>query len=97
MLTYKEQQILDKVHKVVRQKQIKYYDFIPFFNFQYEKIIFNCQPFHFSSCSVVPATGKVIRHFVNQLVLPGVAFGSKQAEVTKKKRVLLVIKKIRLL
>lgn len=26
----------------VRQKQIKYYEFIPFFDFQYEKIIFNC-------------------------------------------------------
>lgn len=39
MPTYKEQQILDKVCKVTRQKQIKYYDFIPFFDFQYEKII----------------------------------------------------------
>ena len=37
MPTYKEQQILDKVCKVTRQKQIKYYDFIPFFDFQYEK------------------------------------------------------------
>ena len=37
MPTYKEQQILDKVYKVTRQKQIKYYDFIPFFDFQYEK------------------------------------------------------------
>ena len=54
MPTYKEQQILDKVCKVTRQKQIKYYDFIPFFDFQYEKIIFNCQPSHFSRCSVVP-------------------------------------------
>ena len=35
---------------------IKYYDFIPFFDFQYEKIIFNCQPSHFSLCSAVPAT-----------------------------------------
>ena len=42
MPTYKEQQILDKVCKVMRQKQIKYYDFIPLFDFQYEKIIFNC-------------------------------------------------------
>ena len=33
---------------------IKYYDFIPFFDFQYEKIIFNCQPSHFSPCSAVP-------------------------------------------
>ena len=40
MLTYKEQQILDKVCKVTRQKQIKYYDFIPFFDFQYEKNYF---------------------------------------------------------
>ena len=55
MPTYKEQQILDKVCKVTRQKQIKYYDFIPFFDFQYEKIIFNCQPSHFSTCSAVPA------------------------------------------
>ena len=31
MPIYKEQQILDKVCKVTRQKQIKYYDFIPFF------------------------------------------------------------------
>ena len=54
MPTYKEQQILDKVCKVTRQKQIKYYDFIPFLDFQYEKIIFNCQPSHFSPCSVVP-------------------------------------------
>ena len=38
MPTYKEQQILDKVCKVTRQKQIKYYDFIPFFDFQYEKL-----------------------------------------------------------
>ena len=53
MPTYKEQQILDKVCKVTRQKQIKYYDFIPFFDFQYEKNIFNCQPFHFSPCSAV--------------------------------------------
>ena len=37
MPTYKEQKILDKVCKVTRQKQIKYYDFIPFFDFQYEK------------------------------------------------------------
>ena len=37
MPTYKEQQILDKVCKVTRQKQIKYYDFIPFSDFQYEK------------------------------------------------------------
>ena len=54
MPTYKEQQILDKVCKVTRQKQIKYYDFIPFFDFQYEKIIFNCQPSYFSPCSAVP-------------------------------------------
>ena len=54
MPTYKEQQILDKVCKVTRQKQIKYYDFIPFFDFQYEKIIFNCQLSHFSPCSAVP-------------------------------------------
>ena len=54
MPTYKEQQILDKVCKVTRQKQIKYYDFIPFFDFQSEKIIFNCQPSHFSPCSAVP-------------------------------------------
>ena len=35
----------------------KYYDFIPFipfFDFQYEKNIFNCQPSHFSPCSAVP-------------------------------------------
>ena len=57
MPTYKEQQILDKVCKVTRQKQIKYYDFIPFFDFQYEKIIFNCQPSHFSPCSAVPVIG----------------------------------------
>ena len=44
MPTYKEQQILDKVCKVMRQKQIKYYDFIPLLDFQYEKIIFNCNP-----------------------------------------------------
>ena len=55
MPTYKEQQILDKVCKVTGQKQIKCYDFIPFFDFQYEKIIFNCQPSHFSTCSAVPA------------------------------------------
>ena len=54
MPTYKEQQILDKVCKVTRQKQIKYYDFIPFFDFQYEKLIFNCQPSHFSPCSAAP-------------------------------------------
>ena len=36
--------------------KIKYYDFIPFFDFQYEKIIFNCQPSHFSPCSAVPVT-----------------------------------------
>ena len=54
MPTYKEKQILDKVCKVTRQKQIKYYDFIPFFDFQYEKIIFNCQPSHISPCSAVP-------------------------------------------
>ena len=54
MPTYKEQQTLDKVCKVTRQKQIKYHDFIPFFDFQYEKIIFNCQPSHFSPCSAVP-------------------------------------------
>ena len=41
-----------------RQKQIKYYDFIPFFDFQYEKIIFNCQPSHFSPCSAVPVADK---------------------------------------
>ena len=40
MPTYKEQQILDNVCKVMRQKQIKYYDFIPFFDFQYEKNYF---------------------------------------------------------
>ena len=40
MPTYKEPQILDKVCKVARQKQIKYYDFIPFFDFQYEKKYF---------------------------------------------------------
>ena len=57
MPTYKEQQVLEKVCKVTRQKQIKYYDFIPFFDFQYEKIIFNCQPSHFSPCSAVPAQG----------------------------------------
>ena len=57
MPTYKEQQILDKVCKVTRQKQIRYYDFIPFFDFQYEKIIFNCQPSHFSPCSAVPVIG----------------------------------------
>ena len=54
MPTYKEQQILDKVCKVALQKQFRYYDFIPFFDFQYKKIIFNCQPSHFSPCSVVP-------------------------------------------
>ena len=54
MPTYKEQQMLDKVCKVTRQKQIKYYDFIPFFDFQYEKNIFNCQPSHFSPCCAVP-------------------------------------------
>ena len=47
MPTYKEQQILDKVCKVTRQK--------PFFDVQYEKIIFSCQPSHFSPCSAVPA------------------------------------------
>ena len=57
MPTYKEQQILDKVCKVTRQKQIRYYDFIPFFDFQYEKIIFNCQPSHFSPCPAVPVIG----------------------------------------
>ena len=51
MPTYRELQILDKVCEVTRQKQIKYYDFIPFFDFQYEKNIFNCQPSHFSPCS----------------------------------------------
>ena len=56
MPTYKEQQVLEKVCKVTRQKQIKYYDFIPFLDFQYEKIIFNCQPSHFSPCSAVPVT-----------------------------------------
>ena len=54
MPTYKEQQILDKVYEVTRQEQIKYYDFIPFFDFQYEQIIFKCQPSHFSPCSAVP-------------------------------------------
>ena len=34
MPTYKEQNILDKVCKVTRQKQIKFYNFIPFFDFQ---------------------------------------------------------------
>ena len=38
MPTHKEQQILDKVCKVTQQKQIRYYDFIPFFDFQYEKL-----------------------------------------------------------
>ena len=38
--------------------KIKYYDFIPFFDFQYEKIIFNCQPSHFSPCSAVPVADK---------------------------------------
>ena len=52
---YKEQQILDKICKVTQQKQISYFDFVPFFDFQYEKIIFNCQPSHFSPCSAVPA------------------------------------------
>ena len=33
---------------------IKYHDFIPFFDFQYEKIIFSSQPSHFSPCSAVP-------------------------------------------
>ena len=33
MPTYKEQEILEKECKVTRQKQIKYYDFIPFFRF----------------------------------------------------------------
>ena len=56
MPTYKEQQILDKICKVTRHKQIKYYDFIPFFDFQYEKNISNCQPSHFSPCSAVPET-----------------------------------------
>ena len=60
MPTYKEQQILDKVCKVTRQKQIKYYDFIPFFDFQYEKIIFNCQPSHFSPCSAVPVLNALL-------------------------------------
>ena len=57
MPTYKEQQILDKVCKLTRQKQINYYDFIPFFDFQYEKLIFNCQPSHFSPCSAAPVVG----------------------------------------
>ena len=57
MPTYKEPQILDKVCKDTRQKQIKYYDFIPFFDFQYEKNTFNCQPSHISPCSAVPVTG----------------------------------------
>ena len=61
MPTYKEQQILDKVCKVTRQKQIKCYDFIPFFDFQYEKIIFNCQPSHFSPCSAVPGQPNSVR------------------------------------
>ena len=51
---YKEQQILDKICKVTRPKQISYFDFVPFFDFQYEKIIFNCQPSHFLPCSAVP-------------------------------------------
>ena len=38
--------------------KIKYYDFIPFFDFQYEKIIFNCQPSHFSPCSAAPDLNK---------------------------------------
>ena len=38
----------------MRQKQISYFDFVPFFDFQYDKIIFNCQPSHFSPCSAVP-------------------------------------------
>ena len=33
------------------------FDFVPFFDFQYEKIIFNCQPSHFSPCSAVPVRG----------------------------------------
>ena len=28
--------------------------FIPFFDFQYEKFIFNCEPSHFSPCSALP-------------------------------------------
>ena len=71
MPTYKEQEILDKVCKVTPQKQIKYYDFIPFFDFQYEKIIFNCQPSHFSPRSAVhgftrtSVTSPHCMHFVN--------------------------------
>ena len=38
--------------------KIKYYDFIPFFDFQCERIIFNCQPSHFSPCSAVPESGE---------------------------------------
>ena len=57
MPTYKEPQILDKVCKDTRQKQIKYYDFILFFDFQYEKNTFNCQPSHISPCYAVPVTG----------------------------------------
>ena len=30
-----------------------------FFDFQYEKIIFNCQPSHFSPCSAVPAKARL--------------------------------------
>ena len=73
MSTYKDPQILDKVCKVTWQKQIKYYDFIPFFDFQYEKNIFNCQPSHFSPCSAVPEHGHVyltigLLHFMNRLL-----------------------------
>ena len=61
---------MDKVCKVTRQKQIKYYDFIPFFDFQYEKIIFNCQPSHFSPCSAVPAKGSFTSNGRNRLKRP---------------------------
>ena len=42
----------------------KYYDFIPFIDFQSEKNIFNCLPSHFSPCSAVPAvTGYMLEDF----------------------------------
>ena len=55
MPTYKEQQILDKVCKVTRQKQVKYYDFIPFSFFNMIKLFsIVTPPPHFSTCSAVP-------------------------------------------
>ena len=81
MPTYKEQQILDKVCKVTRQKQIKCYDFIPFFDFQYEKIIFNCQPSHFSPCSAVPGVRGIQRYGVCEGHTPkGSGLPSKKLE-----------------